>query len=116
MNLQELIKIGTRSALEYVDQDVEWEDNKFTVSVKKELTPADVEFIYKPLGEEDSYSARQVHRCVLFGGEQMTYEQTKKLKASLLMVLTNAVRAVQVKGPQAPAKKLSARKRRSTTS
>jgi hypothetical protein len=116
MNLQELIKIGSRSALEYIDQDVEWDGNKFTVSVKNELTPADVEFIYKPMGEDDSYSARQVHRCILFGGEVMAYDQAKLLKTPLLMALSTAIANVQKKGKQPQVKKPSVRKKRSTTS
>lgn len=128
MSLQQLANLGAFVGPEvYEDTDVTWaptseaEPVKFEVSVKKESSVSDFEFInMKDAGLDDrSTMARSVHRLVkirTIGGEKAEHERLSlddcmRLKPSLLLALFIAIGTVKtpVKKPVA-AKKRAARK------
>lgn len=98
MKLEKLLELGRLTSLGFDDaerKEIEWEGHKFFVFVKKEQSVADLEFIYAPKSEEDSYGARRVARFVLLDdGERIPYDLAKSLKPELLTLLSGAVNEV----------------------
>lgn len=103
MKLEKLLELGRLASLGFDDaekKEIEWEGHKFFVFVKKEQSVADLEYIYAPKTEEDSYGARRVSRFIrLDGGEKIPYDIAKSLKPELLTLLSGAVNEVH-KGPE----------------
>ena len=96
MNLEELVKKGSIGSVEYVDKEIVWDENSFTVSVKSKITPADFEYCYISKTDDDSIAARRVHRSILLdGGESIPYEDALSLKPELLYALISAINEVQ---------------------
>lgn len=75
----------------------------FSVKIKKEMSAADAEFIFRPKQDfDDSYSYRRIHRLVLFvvdGGEdeRPSLEQVMDFPLELVNCLGVAIERVQSK-------------------
>lgn len=94
MDLNELLKVGAIGPIEYIEKEVTWNDNAFTVQVKSAGTPADFEYVYLAKGDEDAYMARRVHRFIRLNGLPIPYKDVLRLKPSLCMALAAAVNEV----------------------
>lgn len=95
MDIKGLLEIGKWSG-EFVEKTIHWNGNTFEINVKKDLSPADFEFIYaSEKKEDDSHMARRVSRCVIIGGEPIGYDIAKSLKSSLLAAMCTAINEVQ---------------------
>ena len=102
MNISDLVRaIGTP---DFTFEPVELECNgiKFKVKIKKEMSVADSEFIFKPKSEfDDSFSCRRIHRLVLFVtegvDERPTLQQVMEFPIALVSTLGAAIDGVQVK-------------------
>lgn len=122
MNISDLVKaIG---APDYTFEALELECNgvKFKVKIKKEMSVADSEFIFRPKSEfDDSFSCRRIHRLVLFVSEGVderpTMAQVMDFPVALVNTLGQAIESVQLKRSvgNAPVKKNSRRTRSSGT-
>lgn len=120
MNISDLVRaIGTP---DFTFEPVELECNgiKFKVKIKKEMSVADSEFIFKPKSEfDDSFSCRRIHRLVLFVtegvDERPTLQQVMEFPIALVSTLGAAIDGVQVKKePGKPAVKKNLRRRMSS--
>lgn len=114
MFLEKLTSLGAFVGKEdFVGASFEWAPDsdskpvKFDISIKKELTVADFEFInFGEIGSDDqSVMARRVHRLVrvnavdgvAVGAEQLPLDQVKQFKPSLLMSFIVALNNVENK-------------------
>jgi uncharacterized hydantoinase/oxoprolinase family protein len=97
MDIKGLLEIGRWSG-DLVEKTIKWNGHTFEIFVKKDLSPADFEFIYTTeKGKEDSHMARRVARCVFMDGEPIGYDVAKSLKSSLLAAMCGAINDVQDK-------------------
>jgi hypothetical protein len=97
MDIKGLLEIGRWSG-DLVEKTVKWNGHTFEIFVKKDLSPADFEFIYaSEKGADDSHMARRVARCIFIAGEPIGYENAKALKSSLIAVMCGAINEVQDK-------------------
>lgn len=120
MNLQDLIAAGALVQMGFdnaISKSVTWEGHTFDVKIKPDASAADFEFIYgTPKADEDSYSARRVHRYVLLpGDERIPYETARKMKNSLLVAICNAINLVHADKGAPQTKKTSRQKKSSGT-
>lgn len=123
MNISELVKAIGVPDFSFEPVDLECNGVKFKVKIKKEMSAADAEFIFGSKGEfDESFSARRIHRLVLFvvgesGDERPTVEQAQGFPMALINDLVSAIERVQMgrfKGG-ALVKKASRRKKISGT-
>lgn len=95
MNLEELIRSGAllSSANDGpIKKKATWEGKVFDVLIKREMSAADFEYIFKDGDDDDSRMARRVHRLIyLADGERIPYETAKQFKPSLLLSLVMAI-------------------------
>lgn len=95
MDLKGLLEIGTWSG-EIVDEKIKWKGDTIDLKIKKELSPADFEFIYAhPKAGDDSHMARRVSRSITIDGEAIGYETAKRFKPALLSLMCEAINRVQ---------------------
>src|SRR5688572_29474912 len=95
MDLKDLLELGQWSG-DIVLKSIRWNGHDIDVRIKKDLSPADFEFIYTDKkSSDDSYMARRVSRSVLIGDDLISYDDASKIKPSLLAVMCAAINEVQ---------------------
>lgn len=95
MDIKGLLEIGKWSG-DIVEKTVTWNGNTFEVKIKKDLSPADFEFIYAHSNTgDDSHMARRVSRSVIIGEEPVGYDIAKMFKPSLLAAVCTAINEAQ---------------------
>lgn len=120
MNLKDLIAAGAIAKSGFDDavtRSVTWEGNTFDVKIKRDISAADFEFIYaQAKDDEDSYSARRVHRFVMLTEEErIPYETARQMKSSLLIAICSAINSVHDQKAIAEKKNLGQRKKSGTS-
>lgn len=103
MDIKTLLELGRWSG-DIVKKSCTWKENTFDINIKKELSPADFEFIYaSQKTDSDSHMARRVARSVFIDDLPIGYEVALTLKPSLLAAMVAAINEVQT--PTGDAKK-----------
>lgn len=121
MNISELVKaVGGAPDFSYVPLTLVCNGIEFKVKIKKQMSVADAEFIFKPKADfEDALSIRRVHRLVLFVSEGVderpTMEQVSAFPIPLMNVIGQAIEKLHLTPAQEGklVKKISRRARSS---
>lgn len=102
MNIADLVKAIGVPDFTYEPLTLECNGVEFKVKIKKQMSAADAEFIFRQKSEfDDAFAYRRIHRFVLFVtegvDERPTMQQAMEFPLALVGTLGSAIDSVQVK-------------------